>query len=91
MTPEKSGPGAFELALRYSNADIDRDFFLLGFTNYATSSQEFRVLSGALNWYPVRNVRVTFQVDRTIADQQPFAFGNGDRDTSYVIRLQYRF
>ncbi len=88
---DRSGPGAFELAVRYSNGDIDRDFFLLGFTDFTTSSQEFRTFSAALNWYPIENLRATFQVVRTIADQFPAAFDSHGRDTSYLFRVQYSF
>lgn len=85
------GPGAFELAARYSNGDIDREFFLLGFTNYTTSSQEFRTFAASLSWYPFRNVRAAFEVVRTLADQRPAAFDSHGRDTSYLFRIQYSF
>ena len=84
-----SGFGGLELAIRYSNADIDREFFHLGFTDFNTSSQEFRTFTGAVNWYPVSNLRVTAQVVRTIADQFPAAFDSHGRDTSFLFRLQY--
>ena len=87
----ETGIGALELAVRYSNSDIDREFFNLGFTDFTTSSQEFRTLSVAVNWYPVSNLRVTTQVVRTIADQFPATFDSHGRDTSFVFRLQYAF
>ena len=85
------GSGAWEVAVRYSNGDIDRDFFLLGFTDFMTSSQEFRSFDAAINWYPVANVKATFQVVRTIADQFPDEFDSHGRDTSFVLQLQYSF
>lgn len=82
-----AGIGAWEIAVRYSNADIDRDLFVLGITDYSISSQEFRTFSGAVNWYVSRSARCTFQVVRSIADQDPAAF-EGNRDTSFVFRTQ---
>ena len=55
--------------MRYSNGDIDRDFFDLGFTDYVHSSQEFRSFTAAVNWYPVRNLKVGAAVTRTIAQR----------------------
>ncbi len=85
------GPGAWELAIRYSNGDIDRDFFLLGFTDFMTSSQEFRAFDASLNWYPAQNMKVALQFIRTIADQFPNTFDSHGRDTSLSLRLQYSF
>lgn len=87
----RAGFGALELAVRYSNSDIDRDFFELGFTDFNTSSQEFRTFSGAINWYPAHNLRASIQVVRTIADQFPQTFDSHGRDTSIAVRLQYSF
>ncbi len=87
----KKGWGALELAARYSNGDIDREFFVLGFTDYTTSSQEFRSFTFAVNWYPIENIRWSFQVVRTLADQRPVTFDSHGRDTSYLIRMQYVF
>jgi hypothetical protein len=63
----------------------------LGFTREDLSSQEFRVFSMALNWYPVWNLRASFEVARTIADGFPRTFDSHGRDTSVAFRLQYRF
>ena len=83
--------GSVELAVRYSNADIDRRFFDLGIANFAASSQEFRTFSGAINWYLDANFRFTAEVTRTLADDDPAEFGDGGRDTSFVLRAQWRF
>ncbi|MFC1706785.1 hypothetical protein ACFL59_08185 [Planctomycetota bacterium] len=83
--------GAVEVAARYANADIDRRFFDLGITGYNVSSQEFRTFSGAVSWYPNRNLRLSAQIVRTLADQYPAAFDSHGRDTSFAVRVQYRF
>ena len=85
------GGGAWEVAVRFSNADIDRDFFNFGVTNFVQSSQEFRTFAAVLNWYASGNLKTSFEITRTIADQDPAAFDGGGRDTSYVMQLQYRF
>jgi hypothetical protein len=55
---EKAGPdifgfldslGRLEIAFRYSNADIDRDLFETGLTDYGISSQEVRTATLNLN------------------------------------------
>ncbi|MHC4829920.1 MAG: hypothetical protein ACYTFT_06140, partial [Planctomycetota bacterium] len=70
-----AGWGALELALRYENGDIDRDLVLFGFTSFAESSQEFRVLTVALNYEPIAAVKIGAQITRVIADQSPAVFG----------------
>lgn len=89
--PDARGIGAIEAVFRYANADIDRGFFEAGFTNEMLSSQEFRTITGAVNWHLTRGARVSAQVVRTIADGAPAAFGGGGRDTSFVLRAQLDF
>jgi hypothetical protein len=85
------GPGAIEVAFRYANGDIDRDFFIFGFTDFQTSSQEFRVAAVALNWDPTPWVRISGEIVRTIADQFPAVFDSHGRDTSGLVRLEVHF
>ncbi|RMG10240.1 MAG: hypothetical protein D6731_17830 [Planctomycetota bacterium] len=87
-SPQSAGFGTLEVAVRYTNTEGDREFFDRGFTRYSISSQEFRAFDVALNWYPVRTLRLTFQLTRVIADQEPAAFGGRGRDTSFLFRLQ---
>lgn len=85
------GIGAFELAFRYANADIDRDFFTAGFTTPTLSSQEFRQVAVAANWYPTAALRLSAQVVRINADQSPATIGASGRDTSYLLRAELHF
>lgn len=85
------GWGALELSFRYANGDIDRDFFTFGFTDYPISSQEFRVAAVALAWDPTAWLRLSGEVVRTIADQFPAVFDSHGRDTSGLVRLDWRF
>lgn len=88
---QSPGYGALELAARYANGDIDRDFFNLGLTDFTVSSQEFRTFTFAINWFPIWNVRVSTEVVRVIADQFPGVFDSHGRDTSFILRLQLQF
>jgi hypothetical protein len=84
-------PNAWEISVRYANADIDRDFYDFGLTDYALSSQEFRSLTATLNWYATPNLRLSLGFLRIIADDDIAALGDGGRDTAGVFRVQYRF
>ena len=86
--PNGHGPGLVELALRYSNADIDRELFALGLTDPQRSSQEFRSFSAAINWWPTRHLRVTVQAVRLIVDDDLTVLGNQGRATSVGLRVQ---
>jgi hypothetical protein len=87
----KTGLGMIELALRYANADIDRQLIELGFTNEDVSPQEFRAFDAALTWAPVQSLKISMQVSRTIADSDPLTLGSQGRDTSFFARLQLVF
>ena len=88
------GPNAWEVAVRYSNADIDRDFYNFELTDYPMSSQEFRSFTATVNWYATPNLRLSLGFLRIIADAHQgdvAALDDGDRDTAGVFRIQYRF
>jgi hypothetical protein len=84
-------PNAWELAVRYANADIDRDFYNFGLTDYTLSSQEFRSLTATLNWYATPNLRLSLGFLRILADDDIAALDHGGRDTAGIFRVQYRF
>lgn len=99
---EESGIGTLEVAFRYMNSERNREFFLAGLTDFRRSSQEWRALDFALNWYPVRSLRLTLHLTRTIADTaRPGGSGVGfpgvfpgskhGRDTSLTFRVQVDF
>lgn len=85
------GPNVWELALRYANGDIDRDFYELGLTDYATSSQEFRTTTLTVSWYATRNLRISAEVARTQADDDIASLGFEGSDDVAIVRAQYRF
>jgi hypothetical protein len=81
-------PGRWELGVRYSNADIDRDLFTYGYTYYGQSTQEVRTFSLNLNWQPRDQVRLSAGWVKTIADQDLATFGDTDRDSSFILRFE---
>jgi len=90
-TGSDKGYGAVEIGLRYSNMDIDRDFFNFGFTNTSQSSQEARTISSTVNWYPISNIRLSVAFVRTLADDDPAALRGHDRDNTWMFQSQYQF
>jgi hypothetical protein len=89
--PQKLGDNAWEVALRYANADIDRDFFAFGLTDDRLSSQEFRALTFAVNWYATPNLRITAELVRTLIDDVDSNVNFDDDDTAGLLHVQWRF
>jgi hypothetical protein len=83
--------GCLEIAFRYSNADIDRDLFKEGLTDYGISSQEVRTATLNLNWYPRDGLVINAGWVKTIADQDLSTFGGTDRDSSFILRTILTF
>lgn len=84
-------PGRWELGARYSNADIDRGLFDYGITNYMISTQEVRTFSLELGWFPTPFSRLSLGWVKTIADHELITFGNTNRDSSFLLRLETYF
>lgn len=83
--------GRWELAARYSNADLDRGLFDYGFTTYDPSTQEVRTFSLNLNWLPVRKARLSLGWVKTIADHELRVFGDTNRDSSVVFQVALNY
>lgn len=79
--------GCWEIAGRYANADMDRKLFDTGLTTYNPSTQEVRTTTLNLNWYPQPGLKVTAGWVITKADQELGTFGDRDRDSSYLLRM----
>ncbi len=62
------GTGAWEIAARYQQLDVDDDAFIAGaasFANPATAVTAAAGYSVALNWYPNQSVRWSLEYDHT--------------------------
>jgi len=84
-------PDRWELAARYTNADIDRNLFVHGITSYDRSTQEVRTINIDLSWYPVEHTRIALAWVKTIADHELNTFGGTNRDSSFLLRLALTF
>jgi hypothetical protein len=88
-------PLPIEFAVRYSNADIDRDLFDAGLASYATSTQEVRTFSAAISAYTSPDSRLMLSWVQTIADRenglgQP-DFDNDNRARNWILRWDVWF
>lgn len=83
--------GAFELAARISQLDIDGDIFANGFANAAASVSEATSYGLGLNWYLNRNVKAVLNYEHTRFDGG--AAGGADRASENAVfsRLQFAF
>jgi phosphate-selective porin OprO/OprP len=84
-----TGPGAFEIAARYSELDVDDDAFPT-FANPAVAARNARTLGFAFNWWASRNARLMLSYERTKFDG---GAPSGDRPDERVLlsRLQISF
>jgi hypothetical protein len=80
-----------ELSARYSNCDLDREFFKTGLTTYDPSSQETRTFSLDLTWYPDAGIRTVLGWVKTLADDDLSTFGGTARDSTIFLRLEFDF
>jgi phosphate-selective porin OprO/OprP len=84
------GWGAFELAARYSELDVDDAVFARGLADPARSASRARALGFGLNWYLTKNVKYVANYERT-----SFEGGRtgGDRETENAVffRAQLAF
>lgn len=65
FNPAQGGWGAFEIAARYGQLQIDRDLFPL-FANPASSPDKASSWAIGLNWYLNKNVKVNLDYEQTI-------------------------
>lgn len=80
--------GAFQIAARYHALKVDDEAFTLGFVTPGASRKAESWTAG-LNWYLNANFRYTFNVERTVFDDDP----DGPRKTEngFVFRTQINF
>jgi|GEM_PF-5337888 len=78
-----------EFALRYSNADIDRDFFTDGLATFGPSVNEARTITATVSMYLQPTTRVAVSLVDTVSDQVSSHWG--ESDVSYLLRLDQRF
>jgi hypothetical protein len=93
-------PGRLELALSWSTGDMDRYLILNGYAPEGVDSDETTVWQLMLSWYPNPRTRIGIGWVRSEAQRelgsiggtnQSNAFGGGDSDSSFVLRIEHGF
>lgn len=82
--------GAWEVALRGSQLDVDDQTFEIGFADPARSADEAKQFTVGINWYLNPNAKFVLNYDRTWFDG---GAANGDRHTEDLVvgRVQLVF
>jgi phosphate-selective porin OprO/OprP len=92
LDPRTGGWGAVELAVRYSQIDVDSAAFRLGFADPAASASKANALSLGLNWYLNAALKLQLNYERTNFNRA-ILFGSGVRDHEdvFLSQLQVAF
>lgn len=80
--------GAFEIAARYGELDLDNDFFAKGFASPNNSITRERALGLGLNWYLNNNVRLMLDYERT--DFTGGGIAGEDRKTENAVLTRFQ-
>ena len=82
--------GAFEIAFRYSQLDVDDDVFDLGFADPRRAAERAQQFTAGVNWYVNNNIKLALNYDRTWYKDGE---GTGDLDTENLLltRVQLVF
>jgi phosphate-selective porin OprO/OprP len=85
------GWGAFELAARYGELDVDNDLFKEGFANASTAASKASSYGVGLNWYLNSNAKIVLDYDHTKFDGG--GVGGQDRlaEKAIFTRLQLTY
>jgi phosphate-selective porin OprO/OprP len=86
--PSQGGFGAFEVAARYGELDVDDDVFDLGFANEATSAKEAQAAALGVNWYMNRWLKFAVNYEHTWFDGG--APNGEDRDGEDVVLTRFQ-
>jgi phosphate-selective porin OprO/OprP len=81
--------GAFELALRGSQVEVDDDAFDLGFAKEPDATREAWAYGAGINWYLNRNFKVQVNYERTDFDTD-VKFGKQLRDHEDVLLTRFQ-
>jgi len=87
--PRNGRWGAFEVAARGGQIEIDEDAFRLGFASEPTSTAGAWNYGVGLNWYLNRNFKFNLNYERTTFDT-PVSFGGTLRDKEDVILTRFQ-
>ena len=85
---ENGGWGAWEIAARYHELNVDSDIFDTGFASPLTSAENASAWGVGVNWYLNRWVKLMLDYDRTAFDGG--GADGGDRPTESVLFLRWQ-
>ncbi len=98
VTPKKGlegrkigdGFGAWEIAARYTELNVDPTAFVARFADITKSAQSARAWAAGLNWYLNKNARLSFDYEQTRFNGGA-AIGNRPTEKALLNRLQVVF
>jgi len=82
------GWGAFELAARWNQLDVDRDAFRLGLSDPAKYAQRAQAWAVGLNWYLNPNIKIAIDFERT--EFHGGAKNGGDREPENALLTRFQ-
>jgi phosphate-selective porin OprO/OprP len=82
--------GAWEVALRYANLDVDGDTFTKGFADNTRSVSEIDSITAGLNWYLNRNILWQLNFEHS-EFSKGVAAGDRDDENVFLTRAQFLF
>lgn len=98
---DKSGWGAWEIALRYHELEIDKDAFagaagvrFAGTPNAATGvniTKKAQTWTAGLNWYLNKNIKIAASYDHTSFDSADVAIRDREDENALFTRFQVAF
>jgi len=84
------GWGAWELAFRYANLDVDGAAFTKGFADPTKSVSEIDSVTAGLNWYLNPNILWALNYEHSWFDRG-VKVGNRDPENVFLTRVQFLF
>ncbi len=87
FNPKEGVLGAFELAARYNELDIDPEAFSSGFANLTKSARQASAWEVGLNWYMTKVIKFVINYEQT-----RFQGGGpqGDRPTEHAVLSRFQ-
>jgi phosphate-selective porin OprO and OprP len=85
--PDGSGWGAWEVAARYGQLEIDDEVFERGFADPDSQAREAAAWTVGLNWYVNPFVKLSLNFDRTSFDD---GAPGGDRETESAVLTRFQ-
>lgn len=73
------GPGAWEVAMRFENMDLNDGLIVGG---------DGDVFTAGVNWYPVKNIRLMLDFNKLVNFDRPGNVDDGRKPSSFTLRTQ---